>query len=271
MIEPVPFTQGQETYYVCRIEVFIMMFMKVNAHTVKCMIAEQEIIEMGFDLEDICKNQERAAEFMKQVIEKGNEAGYELSEKISAVQATFLSNHQIMLCFTDEEPEELLDKTLESLLNAFGLVNTIGKDKLEDISKLTGKEKREAFEECMEEIASAEEVSEVQTTDFSEKKEVKDDQNAVPQKYILEFVNLDTAENFCKAAPEVPGKLYKDKGRYYMVSDLTNVEDGMRKTFLLQASEFTASLKKEHFQTGYLEEHCEILIKENPMEVLKQL
>ena len=259
MIEPVPFTQGQEMYYVCRIGVFIMMFMKVNAHTVKCMIAEQEIIEMGYDLEDICKNQERASEFMKEIIEKGNEAGYEISDKISAVQATFLTNHQVMLCFTDEEPEGLLDKTLDELFRAFGVEN------------MTDKEKKEDIEECMDEIASAEEVSEILARDSSDKQEAKDEHNPVPEKYILEFINLDIAENFSKAAPLVPGKLYKDKGRYYMVSDLTNAEDSIKRSFLLQANEFVSSLKKEHFQTGYLEEHCELLIKENPMEVLKQL
>lgn len=270
MIEPVPVTQGQEMYYVCRIEVFIMMFMKLNAHTVKCTIEEHEIIEMGYEIDDICRNEERASEFMKQIIEKGIEAGYKISEKISAVQATFLSNHQIVLCFTDEEPERLLDRTLDNLFDVLGHDTTLDKEKIEDISKKAGKA-RDALEECMEEIASAKEVSEILATDSSEEQQLKDAANVVPEQYILEFVNLDIVESFCKAAPAVPGKLYKDKGRYYLVSDLTNAENGKKRSFLLQANEFTTSLKKEYLQMGYLEEHCEILVKENPMEVLKQL
>lgn len=271
MIEPVSFTQEQETHYVCRIEVFIMMFKKVNAHTIKCMIAEHEIVEMGFELEDICKNQDLASEFMKQIIEKGNEAGYEISENVSTVQATFLPNHQVVLCFSDDESEGLVDKTIDNLLRAFGLVNTIGKDKLQDISKLSGQEKKDAFDECMEEAASAKEVSEVQEVQADRDETPAAVKEVIPQSYLLEFMDLDTVEDFCKVAPRVPGKLYKDENRYFMVSDLTHMEDVEKKTFLLQASEFTISLKKEHFQKGYLEEHCDVLIKENPMEILREL
>ena len=244
--------------------------MKLNAHTVKCTMEEHEIIEMGYELDDICGDNERASEFMKQIIDKGIEAGYQISERISAVQATFLSNHQVELCFTDEAPERLLDKTLDTLFDVIEDETDVEKEKLEELLKEAVK-KREVLKESMEEIASAKEVSEILSTDASQEQEMKEVTNVVPEKYILEFMNFDVVESFCKAAPEVPGKLYKDKGNYYLVSDLTNEDDSTKRTFLLQANEFTSDLKKEHFQMGYLEEHSEILIKENPMEVLKQL
>ncbi len=271
MIEPVSVTQIQELKNVWRIEGLIMKFKKVNAHTVKCLIAEEEIVEMGYDIEEICKNHDRASEFMKEIIARGNEEGYEISENIAVVQATFLPDHRVVLCFTDNETEGMVDKTIENLLRAFGLVNSIGKDKLEDISKLNGQEKKAAFDECLEEIASAKEVSEAQETCIEDKKENATSRSVVPQKYILEFKNLDTIEHFCKAAPAVPGILYKKKERYFMLSDLTDAELLQKKTFLLQAGEFTSSLQKEHLQAEYLDEHCDVLIRENPMEVLRAL
>lgn len=248
-----------------------MMFRKVNEHTVKCMIAEQEIIEMGFEVEELCKNQERASDFMKLIIEKGNEAGYEISENVEAVQATFLPNHQIVLCFTDDAKEGIVDKTIENLLRAFGLVNSIGKDKLENISKLSGHEKEEAFDECMEEAASTEEVSQVDELGEETEQIEGSDKEAEPMRYLLEFMNLDTAELFCKAAPEVPGKLYKYDKRYFLAADLTNAEDKEKKSFLLLASEYTVSPVRDHNQTGFLEEHADVLIKENALNVLKML
>lgn len=248
-----------------------MKFKKVNNHIVKCLISEEEIVEMGFELEDICKNQDRASEFMKEIITKGNEEGYEISENVTAVQATLLPDHRVVLCFTDGETDGMVDKTIENLLRAFGLVNSIGKDKLEDISRLNGQEKKEAFDECLEEVASAKELSEAQKTGRKDDKEETAEHVIEPQKYILEFNNLDSIEEFCKVAPAVPSTLYKKEGIYYMLSDLTEAQSINRSTFLLQAGEFTSSLKREHLESGYLEEHCDVLIQENPMEVLREL
>lgn len=248
-----------------------MMFMKVNDHTVKCMIAEQEIVEMGFQIEELCKDQERASDFMKLIIEKGNQAGYEISENVTAVQATFLPNHQIVLCFTDDATEGIVDKTIENLLRAFGLVSSVGKEKLENISKLSGQEKKDAFDACMEEAASTGEISRLEEEEPDTEQKDGVEKVLQPMRYLLEFSSMDMAEQFCKAAPAVPGKLIKNDKKYFLVADLTEEEDKTKKSFLLLSSEYTLNPVKVHYQTDYLEEHGDVLIKNHAFEVLKTL
>lgn len=226
-----------------------MMFKKVNEHTVRCMIAEQEITEMGFEIEEICRNQERACEFIKQIIEKSIQAGCEISEQVAAVQASFLPDHRIVLSFTDHEAEEMPDKTLETLLHAFGLVNTL-----------------EA-----EEFASAKDLSGIQSGESGQEVEHDTESENALQRYVMEFGDFDTLESFCKTASTVPGVLYKYQGTYYFFADLTKLEDKDKKNFLITAMDYALSLKKERFESSYLEEHGEVLIKENAMDVLGNL
>lgn len=247
-----------------------MMFVKVNAHTVKCIIGENEITEMGYKIEDICKNQDLASEFMKNIIGKANQAGFPISEDVQAVQATFLPTRQLVLCFMDGGSDEALDQTIKNLLHAFGLVETIGKDRLEEIENMTGEEKRKAFEECFAEAVPTEEVPEQQVEVPVMKQEETIQQHSA-EKYILAFQSLDLTESFCKTSANVPGKLYKDNGEYLLLADLTNVDEKDKKSFLLMASEYASRLKKNNMESAYLEEHGDILIGKNVVEVLKNL
>ncbi|SET19653.1 adaptor protein MecA [[Clostridium] polysaccharolyticum] len=247
-----------------------MIFRRVNEHMLRCMIKEEEIIEMGFDLEDICRNQERATEFMKLVLEKGNEEGFEMSENITAVQAAFLPDHQIVLSFTEHHVEEMVDRTIQSLLKAFGLgvLNGMNQDKN---SSESGSAEEDLLKECIEEAAASNEVSGAETIEAASEEEEKAEHPVIPLAYIVEFPDLDTVEQFCKACPSVPGTLYKQKERYFLVAQLTDAEDSVKKTFFMLAGEFAQGLKKESLQSGFLAEHGDVLIKENPMEVLKLL
>ena len=46
-----------------------MEFSRVGKHTIKCVISEDEIVELGFTLEEIIGNGERTQEFMNQIFD----------------------------------------------------------------------------------------------------------------------------------------------------------------------------------------------------------
>lgn len=248
-----------------------MMFRKVNDHTVKCVIGENEISEMGYELDDILRDQARASEFMRVIIGKANEEGYEISEDIRAVEASYLPNHDLVLFFTDEQGEGIMDQTVKNLLRAFGLVESMGKEQLEEFFEKAKENKKDSLEECMSEVTPTEEVPVEQKEKTEEEKTAQKESGIRPARYLLRFDNLDVTESFCKATHAAPGKLYKNNGKYYLLADLTSMDSKKQKDFLLKAGEFAERMIKERNQSDFLDEHAEVMIQKEPMEVLQQL
>ena len=92
------------------------------------------------------------------------------------------------------------------------------------------------------------------------------------EKYILTFRNFDVTETFCKHSPSVvPGMLYKSNGNFFLLTDLSMLEEKERKNFLLLASEYTDGIQKDYLTSEYLEEHGDVIIANSPVQVLKYL
>lgn len=247
-----------------------MMFRKVNDHTVKCVIGENEISEMGYELDDILRDQGRASEFMKLIIDRANEEGYEISEDIRAVEATYLPNHDLVLFFSDDEAGQLMDQTVKNLLRAFGLVESMGKEQLEELFEKAKESKRE-LEESVSEATPTEEAFVEQKENATKEQAAEKEKAGTPTRYLLRFDNLDVTQDFCKATYAAPGKLYKNKGKFYLLADLTSLKSKQQKDFLLTAGEFAEHMMLDHNQAEYLEEHAVIMIKKDPMIVLQQM
>ena len=62
-----------------------MKFSKIGKHTIRCVISEQEIQDLGYTIEEIMSNGERTQEFMNQIFdmaEQSFETKFELGIKI---------------------------------------------------------------------------------------------------------------------------------------------------------------------------------------------
>jgi len=57
-----------------------MIFNRINEHTVSCVLHENEISKMGYNLNDLLQNQDLASSFLKDIMEKANEAGFSMNE-----------------------------------------------------------------------------------------------------------------------------------------------------------------------------------------------
>ena len=61
-----------------------MKFSKIGKHTIRCVISEQEIQDLGYTIEEIMSNGERTQEFMNQIFdmaEQSFETKFELGIK----------------------------------------------------------------------------------------------------------------------------------------------------------------------------------------------
>lgn len=251
-----------------------MLFFRIDEHTVRCAVPEKEIIRMGYKLAEIMEDQSTATGFMKDIIAKGKEMGFFPGEKVQVVQAAFVADNQLILNISDLNPDEQIDGMIQHVLGISEAVEAIGKDRLEEIMKMEGEEKARALNECLlkwgkmnKELRNAEKSNPEGNSDYNGTEE----EERAQKKYLLWFKNLATVEDFCQAAFPVPGKLYRDKSGYCLLADLSGMEMNSADIFVFRAQEYVSDIREDGLYTAFLEEHADIIIKENPMEVLKNL
>ena len=77
-----------------------MKFSRIGEHTIKCVISEEEIYDLGFTMEEIMSNGERTQEFMNQIFDMAEqEFEMKFDFGVKTVRADFLSNHTLSLTF----------------------------------------------------------------------------------------------------------------------------------------------------------------------------
>lgn len=252
-----------------------MTFKRVNEHTVQCIIEINEIDQMGYVLQELYTNSDLASDFMKSIMEKGIEAGFNLSENIQDIQAILLSNQQLILSFTDVNPEESINLMLENFLATFEAVEKVGKDQLEEMLKMTGKEKIEAFQETMEHLKSVAATSRKDSENAQEQEAVTLEKGEVAEekeKYILRFSAFSDLEKFCKKVSfAIPASVYKDESQYYLLADPKGLARKTLESFVFQSQDFVSDIKRDSLAAAFIEEHASRLIEKEPIELLKKL
>ena len=51
-----------------------MEFSRIGEHTIKCVISEEEIYDLGYTMDEIMSNGERTQEFMNQIFDMASES-----------------------------------------------------------------------------------------------------------------------------------------------------------------------------------------------------
>ena len=121
-----------------------MEFSRIGKHTIKCVISEEEIYDLGFTLDDIMSNGDRTQEFMNQIFDMAEQkfdTKFELG--IKTVRADFLSDHSLSLTFSEHPASEGMMEHLKDIVN--GLINSIPQEKWKEIKE--NKEKVQENEE----------------------------------------------------------------------------------------------------------------------------
>lgn len=258
-----------------------MTFTKINEKTVQCVIDMNEIGQMGYVLEELYTNREAASNFMRSVMERGVEAGYQLNSHLQEIQVTLFSDQQLVLSFVEVSPDKQVDQIIANVLDTYEGVNAIGKEHLEDILNMSGEEKLLAFQEVIEKYHNL--LDTFKTTDVGEqkkenekeiKREMDKEDSMVKEKkqYMFRFSNLSHLKQLSKAVTiKVPSHLYRDKQRYYLMVDFTGMEQDKVNSFMLQVLDYEAEVEKNKFVLAHVEEHANNVIEDGAIEVLKKL
>lgn len=254
-------------------DVVDMTFKKINENTVQCVIAVAEIDQMGYALNELYTNKEIASSFMRNVMEKGEEAGFQLNRNLQEIQVVLLQDGQLVLRFTEVGPDYRINQMIENALEAYEAVEAIGKDRLEDIIKLPGREKLNAFQEIMAKYKGmAEAFLQEEESDEEDKVLEKTETQKKEKRFMFEFSDLSHIEMLCKAtALKAPSHLYKDDKQYYLLVDFEEEEEAIVDSFVVQALDFAAKIEKNKMIMAYVEEHAKNMIEDEAIEVLKKI
>lgn len=262
-----------------------MMFYRVNEHMVSCAIGENEISQMGYHVGDLYKDKELVGQFMREVYEKAKEIGFKIADHIQTVQVAVTENHQLILNFIEADPEEQINDTIQNLLDAAEAVDFIGKDRLEEILSMTGRDKADAFQECMIELRNEfypdmpnkeEVVDSRQVNIATQLPSIENNHNVKNSKqeiYFLCFDQLSKVQEFArKVSYEAPGRFYKDsRYQYVMLVDIGELSKEKQTSFIFLAEEYTVKIYKGTQMLTYMEEHAEVLVKSNPIAVMREI
>lgn len=252
---------------------------------VSCAIGENEIAQMGYQVKDLYKDKDLAGRFMREVYDKAKEIGFQIGDYIQTVQVAVTQNHQFILNFIEMNPEEQINETINNLLDAAEAVEFIGKDRLEEILAMSGKEKCDAFQECMVEIRdefykdgneleqdSTEENEPMQIAEVNVQKKVEES-TGKQALYFLCFEEFSKAQEFAKHVfYTAPGRMYKDnKMHYVLLVDIGELSLEKQGSFIFLAEEYVYKIHKGTQLLTYFEEHAEVLIKNDPIVNLRKI
>lgn len=217
-----------------------MKFSRIGKHTIRCVITEQEIPDLGYTLEEIMSNGERTQEFMNQIFdlaEQRFETKFELG--IKTVRADFMSDHTLSLTFSEHPGSDEMMEHLKDIVN--GLINSIPQQKWEEMN---------------------------------EAKQAKSEEEILRVIVTLVFPELDVLNQFAKRivlAAYPPSKLYKYKNQYMLILDMSDMPETEVKTLSNLTDEYATDILVGAERKAFIEEHGKMILEENAIETLRKL
>ncbi|MCI7243912.1 MAG: adaptor protein MecA [Lachnobacterium sp.] len=218
-----------------------MQFSRVGKHTIRCVISEQEILDMGYTMEEIMSNGERTQEFVNQIFDMAEQRfETKFDRGIKTVRADFMSDHTLALTFSEHPGSDEMMEHLKDIVN--GLLNSIPQQKWKELG------------EAGAQVSTDGEQPRVLVT--------------------IVFRSMDILTRFAKLVvmEKIPfNMLYKYLDAYMLIMDLSNENQDSVKRLSALTDEYADDIQVGAQRKAFIEEHGEVIIKEKAIETLQQL
>ena len=237
-----------------------MKIERIGENKIRCALTEEEIRELGFDIDDIIGDSETTQQFMRVVLGLVEEQENISMENISPmVKAELLQNHSMAITFGEESAlsfRELVD-TMSHIISQF------------DSDRQKGKNSD------AQEIAEAEKDFPPQPKqDKNTKPHSNKKKKPEPMICALRFATLENMRSMCHVC--FPGKvpkssLYKLEEQYYLILDFTGFSKDEMRPFAFGTVEYDEAHYSDMGQIAYIREHGKCIMKSEALEMLMQL
>ena len=231
-----------------------MEFSRVGEHTIRCVISEQEIEEMGYSLEDLMTNSEKSQTIMNQnfdMAEQEFQMNFDLG--IRTVRADFLPDHNISLTFSEHQGSSAMLDHLKDIVN--NMLSSIP----------------EQYQEKLKMESQKNEEMQGRGNRLDTNKE------SVSLVSIIAMARFDSLDRVISFAKQIKGiaipdsELLKFKDYYVLAMDLSLYKE--KEVYSLSAiiDEYAGGVEVGIERLAYYEEHGEIIIEENVIEELQEI
>ena len=224
-----------------------MEFSREGNH-IRCVISEEEIEELGYTIDDIISNGARTQEFMNHIFDMAEQefdTKFELG--IKSVRADIMPDHTISLTFSEHPGGEGMMDHIKDIVN--GLLNTIPKQKWDEIKSIKNAQK--------------------------DKKE-DDTEEDIPSRIIVLFAfeDLDVLIRYAKQVKmdTMPfNQLYKFEDVYFLMIDLSDSEEDEVKRLSTLTDEYATDVFVGAEKRAFIYEHGTPILDKNALEQLKEI
>lgn len=223
-----------------------MKFSRDGNHTIRCVITEDEIMELGYTMEEILTNSAKTQEFMNRIFDMAErEFETKFDTGIKTVRADVLSDHTLSLTFSQHPGTE-------------GMMEHL-KDILSDLVRSLPMEQKEALRE---KVQSA--------------RKTENDAAQVPGKVIALFAFEELGDVMryakCVPMPELPfNQLYRFEDAYFLMVDMTNCTENEAKQLSALTDEYSADVFVGTEKRAFIWEHGKQILKERAIEQLREI
>lgn len=223
---------------------------RIGENKIRCALTEEEIRQLGFDIDEIIGNSETTQQFMRVVLGLVEEQEHISMENISPmVKAELLQNHSMAITFGEES--ELSFKNLVDTVSH--IMSQLEPEKLEELRRTSREEKQAAAEE---------------------KQEPKKKRKAEPMMCALRFFALEDMRRMshvCFPGRVPKSSLYKLEQRYYLVLDFTGFSKEEMRPFAFGTVEYDDEHYSDMAQIAHIREQGKCIMKNQAIEMLMQL
>ncbi len=232
-----------------------MEFSREGNHTIRCVITEDEIQELGYTIDEIISNGARTQEFMNQIFDMAEqkfETKFDMGLK--TVRADVLPNHTLSLTFSEHPGTEGMMEHIKDIVN--GLLNSIPSQKLEEI-------KGKANLEDMAGLGKKQ-----------NEKSAHPGTNPMKIIALFAFEELDVIMRYAKQVQieELPfNQLYKFEDAYFLMMDMTDCTEAEVKTLSALTDEYSAEVFVGSEKRAFIYEHGTCILKERAIEQLREV
>ncbi len=255
-----------------------MIIVKMNDTTVECSIAASELHEIGLTPEAVIEGAENTTSFFAQLNkEVGQQLDYDPETEVMMMSKNMMMDGSIRIFAVKMSNEDIQKATDRIRGAAETILKTLTQEKVDDIKRKTGREKGAALNEVITNV-----------TDTINKIYGRDSYRELPDngiearyqpiseyaRYMIEFDNLDEAKRFSKVVQKLPivdSKLYKYKGRFYMLAGLMSSDESIIYEMRRAGVEYSQMLTVNSPESMFISEHAELVIEEDAVVHLADL
>lgn len=234
----------------------IMEIERIGENKIRCALTEEEIRQLGFDIDEIIGNSETTQQFMRVVLGMVEEQEHISMDSISPmVKAELLQNHSMAITFGAES--ETSFKSLVDTVNH--IMSRLDVENLAELGQL---------------LKSGEINAEEGVAALEKKRALRKKKKAEPMVCALRFPSLEDIRRMCRVCfPEkVPeSSLYKMEQYYYLVLDFTGFTKEEMRPFAFGTVEYDDGHYSETAQIACIREQGKCIMKTEAIEMLMQL